>query len=325
MPLEGGSNGYISLRGQPFKPMSGPLVESHAVSIDYFKAMGIPLLQGRVFTQEDVNKAFDLDKRVDAINKAGGKLSPEEKNAITIPTVVNQAMVQQFWPNENPLGKMFTRGDKDGPWYQVIGVTGDVKQWSITHAPVPEAYDAFDGSQYLDLVVHTSTPSIDVTSEVRHAVAQIDPTLPLFNVRTMNDVIAEHASGQQFLALLVGLFSGLALILAAVGIYGVLSYLVTQRTREIGIRMSLGASRANVLTLVLKHGMRLAGLGFAMGLIAALAAGRLLSGLLHEVHPSDPVTIVLTALELAAVALAACYIPARRAAKVDPIVALRHE
>ncbi|HEU5232973.1 MAG TPA: ABC transporter permease, partial [Terriglobales bacterium] len=121
MPLEGGSNGYISLRGQPFKPMTGPLVESHAVSPHYFKAMGIPLLRGRVFTQEDVNRALALDKRVDAITKSGGKLSPEEKNAITIPTVVNEAMVRQFWPNQNPIGQMFTRGDKDGPWYQVIG------------------------------------------------------------------------------------------------------------------------------------------------------------------------------------------------------------
>ena len=325
MPLEGGSNGYISLRGQPFKPMSGPLVENHAVSPDYFKAMGIPVLKGRVFNQEDVNNALELDKRIDAINKAGGKLSPEEKNAITIPTVVNQAMVRQFWPTEDPIGKMFTRGDKDGPWYQVIGVTGDVKQWGITHASVPEAYDAFDGSQYLYVIVHTSTPSLDVTSEVRQALAQVDPGLPLFGVRTMDQVTAEHASGEQFLALLVGLFSGLALVLAAVGIYGVLSYLVTQRTREIGIRMSLGASRANVLTLVLRHGMRLAGLGFALGLVGALAAGRLLSGLLHEVHPSDPATIVLTAFSLAAVAMAACYVPARRAARVDPMIALRHE
>jgi ABC-type antimicrobial peptide transport system permease subunit len=141
----------------------------------------------------------------------------------------------------------------------------------------------------------------------------------------MNEIIAQHASGQQLLALLLGLFSGLALLLAAVGIYGVLAYLVTQRTREIGIRMSLGASRSNVVGLVLKQGMRLAGLGFALGLVGALAAGRLLSSLLHNVRPSDPGIIVLTGLCLVAVAFAACYLPARRAAKVDPIVALRYE
>jgi len=283
------------------------------------------LLQGTTFTQEDVNNQFALDERLAPLRKSGEKLTPEQSNAITIPTVVNQEMVRRFWPDQNPIGQMFARGNKDGPWYQVIGVTDDVKQHSITNAPYPEAYDAFDGSSYLYVMVHTSTPSLDVTSEVRHALAEIDSTLPLFGVRTMNDVIAEHASGQQFLALLVSLFSGLALLLAAVGMYGVLSYLVTQRTREIGIRMSLGASRADVLSLILKRGMRLAGLGFVAGLVAALVAGRLLSGLLHEVHPGDPLVMIATAMSLAAVAAAACYLPARRAARVDPIVALRHE
>jgi predicted permease len=325
MPLEGGSNGYVTLRGKPFQPMSGPLVETHAISPDYFKAMGIPVLQGRTFTAADVTSVFAIDERETQLAKANNKMSPQESNAIVTPAIVNKAMVREFWPDQNPLGQMFSYGDKDGPWLQVIGVTDDVKQWSITHAPVPEAYQPFDGSSFLFVVVHTSSPSLDVSSEVRRAVAQVDSTLPLYSIRTMNDVIAEHASGQQFLALLFGLFSGLALLLAAVGIYGVLSYLVTQRTREIGIRMSLGASRSNVLSLVLKHGMRLAGLGFAAGLVAALVAGRLLSGLLHEVHPTDPAIMFMTAVSLAAVALAACYLPARRAARVDPMVALRHE
>ena len=325
LPLEGGSNGYVALRGKPFQPMSGPLVETHAVSPEYFRAMGIPLLQGRLLNAADVNLAFATDERLAPIYKAGSKPKPQESNAIVTPAIVNQAMVKEFWPGEDPIGQMFSYGDKDGPWLQVIGVTGDVKQWSITHAPVPEAYQPFDGSGFLFVIVHTSSPSIDVSSEVRHAVAEIDSTLPLYSVRTMDDLIAEHATGQQFLAMLVGLFSGLALLLAAVGIYGVLSYLVTQRTREIGIRMSLGASRANVLSLVLRHGMRLAALGFAGGLIAALVAGRLLSSLLHEVHPSDPMIILLTGFALALVALAACYIPARRAARVNPIMALRQE
>ena len=325
MPLEGGSNGYVALRGKPFQPMSGPLVETHAVSPDYFKVMGIPLLQGRVFTQQDVNATFAEDERATQRAKADIKLSPEQSDTIVTPVVVNQAMVKQFWADQNPMGQMFSYGDKNGPWLQVVGVTGDVKQWSITHAPVPEAYRAFDGSQFLYLVVHTSSPSLGVTAEVRHALSEVDSSLPLYGIRTIDDLISEHASSQQFLALLVGLFSGLALLLAAVGIYGVLSYLVTQRTREIGIRMSLGASRANVLSLVLRHGMRLAGLGFSAGLVAALVAGRLLSGLLHEVHPSDPLVMIATAISLSAVALAACYLPARRAARVDPIVALRHE
>ena len=325
MPLEGGSNGYVALRGKPFQPMSGALVETHAISPDYFKVMGIPILQGRTFTEEDINTTFAADAREAQFYKAHAKMPPEQSNAIVTPTVVNEAMVRDFWPGQNPLGQMFSYGDKDGPWLQVVGVTGDVKQWSITHAPVPEAYRPFDGSRFLFVVLHTSSPEISVGSGVRHLLAQIDSTLPLYSERTIDEVIGEHASGQQFLALLLGLFSGLALLLAAVGIYGVLSYLVTQRTREIGIRMSLGASRSRVLTLVLKQGMRLAGIGFVIGLVGAVAAGRLLSSLLHEVRPSDPLIILLTAICLGAVALIACYLPARRAAQVDPIVALRHE
>ena len=325
LPLEGGSNGFVTLRGQPFHPMSGPLVETHGVSPDYLRVMGIPLLQGRSFTAEDVSTYFATDRREEELAKKHIKMTPEESNAIVLPTIINQAMVREFWPNENPQGKMFSYGDKDGPWLQVVGVTGNVKQWSITHDSVPEAYTPFDGSQYLHLVVHASSPGVEITAGVRHVLGQVDSSLPLYSVRTMDYVIAEHASGQQFLAMLLGLFSGLALLLAAIGIYGVLSYLVTQRTREIGIRMSLGASRSRVLGLVLKQGMRLAGIGFAIGLVGALAAGRLLSSLLHEVRPSDPIIILLTALCLGAVALIACYLPARRAAEVDPIVALRHE
>jgi putative ABC transport system permease protein len=325
LPLEGGSNGFIAIRGKPFQPMSGPLVETHAISPDYFKVMGIPLLQGRTFSPEDVNAAMAEDERETQLDKGSIKMTPEQSDVIVTPAIINQAMVHDFWPDQNPLGQMFSYGDKDGPWLQVIGVTGDVKQWSLVHASRPEAYMPLTGSQYVHLVIHTASARMNPNSELRHLLAQIDSTLPLYSERTMDDIIGYYASGQQFLALLLGLFSGLALLLAAIGIYGVLSYLVIQRTREIGIRMSLGASRSRVLGLVLKQGMRLAGIGFAVGLVGALAAGRLLSSLLHEVRPSDPLIILLTALCLGAVALIACYLPARRAANVDPMVALRHE
>ena len=324
MPLEGGSNGYINLRGQPFQSMTGPLVEHHDVTPDYFRAMGIRLEQGRIFTQEDVNNAFSLDQRAVELYKNGNKPPAEITNTMVYPVVINETMARYFWKDQNPLGKFFGQ-DPNGPWKQVVGVVGDVKQWGLTHPPQPEAYDVFDGERYFFIVAHTSSPTLDVTGEVRNAVMQINSALPLYNVRTMDQVIAENASGQEFLAVLLGLFSGLALLLAAVGIYGVLSYLVTQRTREIGIRMSLGASRGHVVSLVLKHGMRLAALGFAAGLVAALIAGRLLAGLLHEVHPTDPGIMIVSAVSLTAVALAACYLPARRAARVDPIVALRCE
>ncbi len=324
LPLEGGSNGYITLRGQPFHPMSGPLVESHDVSPEYFRTMGIPILAGRTFSNEDLGHVFELDLQEYQAYKANITLPADKTNAMLKPAIINQAMAREFWPNEDPLGKMFSSGGKDGPWRQVIGVVGDVKEWGLTHAAVPEAYGDLDGDTYLYVVAH-SLSSVSPTAAIRNAVSQIDSSLPLFQVRTMDEVVAENASGQQFLAMLLGLFSGLALLLAAVGIYGVLSYLVTQRTREIGIRMSLGASRGNVLTLILRQGMRLALIGFAIGIVGALAAGRLLASLLHDVKPSDPAIIAATLACLGAIALLACYLPARRAAKVDPVVALRHD
>ena len=175
------------------------------------------------------------------------------------------------------------------------------------------------------LVLHTSRPPASLTPEVRRVLGQLDASLPLFSVRTMNQVIGENAQGQQFLSLLVGSFAGLAVLLAAIGIYGVLSFVVTERTREIGIRMSLGASRCRVLGQVILDGMRLAVVGFAVGMVGALAAGRVLSSLLHEVKPGDPAIFAGTAGFLVLVALVACYIPARRAARLDPMRALRYE
>jgi len=234
-------------------------------------------------------------------------------------------MARDFFPNQNPLGQMFSPGADNGPWGEIIGVVKDVKEWGLTHKAVPEAYNAFDGSSRLYLVLHTSLPPSDLTPEVRKVLVQLDPSLPLFSVRTMGRIVNEHAQGQEFLSLLVGSFAALAVLLAAIGIYGVLSYLVTQRTREIGIRMSLGATRGRVLTAILRDGMRLALAGFAAGILGALAAGRVMASLLHEVKPGDPAILIGTALFLAAIALIACYIPARRAARVDPMVALRYE
>jgi len=240
------------------------------------------------------------------------------------PVLINQTMAHAFWPHSSPLGKMFTNGDH-GPWRQVVGVVGDVRQWGLTHKPVPEAYDPFTGTNGSFLVLHTSRQPLSLTADVRRVLAQMDPSLPLFSVRTMDQVIGEHAQGEQFLSLLVGSFAALAVLLAGVGIYGVLSYMVTERTREIGIRMSLGASRRRVLGQVILEGMRLAVVGFAIGIVGAVAAGRVLASLLHEVKPGDPAIFTVTAAFLVLVAFGACYLPARRAARLDPMTALRYE
>jgi putative ABC transport system permease protein len=220
---------------------------------------------------------------------------------------------------------MFSNGGENGPWRQVIGVVGDVRQRGLAEKPVPEAYDPFRGQPGIVLALRCSRPSSALVPEVRRALAGINSALPLFNVRTMDEVVGEHAQGTQYISLLVGSFAALAIVLAAIGIYGVLSYAVTQRTREIGIRISLGATRGRVLGGVILDGMRLVALGFAAGIAGALAAGRLLRSLLHEVQPRDPAIFIATAALLAAIALLACYLPARRAARLDPTTALRYE
>jgi predicted permease len=324
VPLEGGSNYYITLRGQTSQK-SNRLVERNAVSPGYFRAMGVRLLQGRLFTPEDVDKVAALEARWQQLTERGGRLPPDQANAMISPTVINESMARFFWPNQNPLGQMFSQGSDHGPWRQVIGVVNDVRQTGLTHKPVPEAHDPFDGGSRLFLVLHTSLPPSSLTPQVRRVLGQIDSSLPLFSVRTMDQVVADNAQGQQFFSLLVGSFAALAVVLAAVGIYGVLSYAVTQRTREIGIRISLGASRGRVLGEVMREGMRLAAIGLVAGMAGALASGRVLASFLHEVTPADPLVLVITAGLLAMVALVACYLPARRAARLDPMAALRYE
>jgi putative ABC transport system permease protein len=324
LPLEGGGNYYINLRGQT-SPMSNQLVERHVVSPEYFRTLGVRLLQGRVFTPTDIQTALANDIRLRPLYEGGSEPPADQTNGIVYPCVINESMARFFWPNQSPLGQMYSHGNHSGPWQQVVGVVSDVRQWSLTQKIAPEAYDAFDGSSRQFLVLHTSLPPSSVTAQVRRALAQIDSSLPLYSVRSMDEVVAGQAQGQQFLSLLVGSFACLAALLAAVGIFGVLSYLVTQRTREIGIRMSLGASRGRVLGEVLREGMRLALLGLAVGTAGAFAVGRILASLLHEVKPGDMTIFLATAGLLAAVAFVACYLPARRAARLDPVTALRYE
>ncbi len=323
LPLEGGSNFYAKIRGRT--EISNQLVETHAASPEYFRAMGVRLLEGRVFTPADVENALAIDARWSALTANGAEPKPEQTDVMRYPAVINQAMARFFWPNQSPLGQMFSHGSEHGPWDEVIGVVSDVRQWSIAHKPLPEAYDAFRGDSGLILVLHTGLPPARLKGPVREALRQLDASLPLFAVRTMDEVIEESVGGQQFISVLVGSFAALAVLLAAVGIYGVLSYAVTQRTREIGIRMSLGATRSRVLSEILLAGMRVAVLGFVAGIAGAAATARVMASFLHEVQPGDPAVFTATAGLLATVALIACYLPARRAARMDPMAALRHE
>ena len=326
MPLEGGSNYYANVRGRPFQRMSGPLVETHSVSPDYFRVDGSALAAGpRIHARRHTSgyghgraHAPDLGER---------RAAPADvTNGVVYPSVINEAMARHFWPNENPLGKMFSSGSQNGPWKQVIGVVSDVRQRGITNVPAPEAYEVIRSRSRMYLVLRTSMRPTSLTGPVRAAVAKLDPALPLISVRTMDDVIADNSQSQQFLSLLVGSFAGLAALLAAVGIYGVLSYAVTQRTREIGIRISLGARQGRVLAEVLREGMMLAAVGSAIGIAGALAAGKILTDLAlpgkarRPVHPGCHHR--------------GCWawwrwwratLPARRAARLDPTNALRHE
>lgn len=327
LPLEGGSNYYVQIRGRVSERMSGPLVESHSVTPEYFRAMGIPLLKGRLFTPTDAQHSFEMDMRRRESRESGTRLPAEERNRMVYATVINETMARMFWPGENPVGRLFTGGggDENGPWREVIGVVGDVRQWGLTQKAQPEAYDSLSAASGFFLTMHTSVPPSSVTAAVRSALNRVDSSLALYRTRTMEDVVDDNSRERRFLSSLVGSFAALAALLAAIGIYGVLSYAVTQRTREIGIRMSLGAGRTRVLGEVLREGMLLAFAGFVLGIAGALAAGSVMKSLLDEVTPRDPAIFAVTAVLLAAVTLLACYIPARRAARLEPMRALRYE
>jgi putative ABC transport system permease protein len=242
--------------------------------------------------------------------------------------IVNEEMARRHWPNENPIGRRVTMKDWGPPLTgQIAGVVGDVKADgldSTTRPMIYWPYPQFPGV-FNNLVIRTDGDLPTIITAVKNQIWSIDREQPMTRIQTMEDVIAGSVAPRRFNMLLLGTFAALALALAAVGIYGVLSYLVSQRTHEIGIRMALGAHRRNVMAMIVKQGMLLALTGVGVGLLASLALTRLTASLLFGVDASDPLTFTLVSLLLSLVALFACYIPARRATKVDPIVALRYE
>jgi putative ABC transport system permease protein len=276
------------------------------VSDGYFETMGVRLEEGRFINSSDAKGAPDV-------------------------TVINQTMARKFWGNESPLGhRIRVNNSKDNEWCTIVGVVADVKNAGIDKPTGSELYLPYrqpqgGGAASMYLVMRAKSDALNLASAVRHELNNLDPTVPISTVRSMDDVLAAAQSRPRFLTLLLTIFSGVALALALVGIYGVLSYLVACRSKEFGLRMALGAPRQHVLGLVLKQGAALAVAGVAFGLIAALAITRLMSSLLYGVRATDPMTFIVMPLALAAVALLASYVPARRATKVDPMVALRYE
>jgi predicted permease len=244
--------------------------------------------------------------------------------------IVNKEFVAQAFPGENPIGKRIKPGvgsDGKEPWREIVGVVGDVKHQALNRADTPECYAPEDqvgfGSMYG--VVRTSLPPASLISAIREQVKALDKDVPIYRVKSMDDYVAESVALPRLDSTLLGIFAGLALVLAVVGIYGVMSYGVAQRTNEIGIRMTLGAQRADVMGLVLRQGLGVALVGVAIGIAGALGATQLLSKMLFGVSPADPLTFAGVAVALIACALFPCYVPAWRATRVDPMVTLRYE
>jgi predicted permease len=278
------------------------------VSSAYLSTMGIPLVEGRDFALSD------------------GTGAPV--------ALVNETLAKTFFPGRSAIGRRLKPGfNQQIPWFTIVGVVRDVKQGGVDKKTGTEIYFLVDqgpkavnfAPRNMNIVVRSSLPFDTLAADVRRVVTAMDPTLPLVKMRTMEDVFAETISRPRFLAQLLGIFAGLALALAAIGTYGILSYSVSERRKEIGIHMAMGASRRRVLGMILGQGMRLAVVGLVLGVCASFLLTRLLQTQLFNVKPSDPLTIAGVVAFIGLVALLACYLPASRATRVDPMVVLRNE
>jgi putative ABC transport system permease protein len=307
LPLVKGWTAAIMVQGRPqLTPDKWPPVNYRSVSPDYFRTVNVPLLKGRALDDHDTDSA----PRV---------------------VLVNQSLVRRDFGGEEPVGKKINFGatGSDGQpiWFEIVGVVADVRSLELNSEPTPEIYtsylqDPFAGMSY---VVRSQVEPQSLIPAVREAVRQVDKAQPISEVREMDQLLNQAAAQPRFNSLLLGIFASMALLLAAAGIYGVMSYAVTQRTHEIGVRMALGAQTRDVFRLIIGQCMRLTLVGIALGLVCAFALTRVIATLLYGVKPTDPWTFASGALLLIVVALLACYLPARRATKVDPLIALRCE
>jgi putative ABC transport system permease protein len=295
----------FSIVGEPPLPPG----EAHGTSVrviepDYFHTMGIPLLSGRSFSEREFAQQLNV-------------------------VIVNKSLVDKYFSGKNPIGqKLIIDMKEDGNLpNEIIGVVGDVHLSDLASAPSPLAYWPYPEMRYssMTVLVRTATTPLSLVGPIREVLAQLDKDQPMAKIATMDELVGDSVARSRFTALLLSCFAGVALLLACIGIYGVMAYTVAQRTQEIGIRVALGAQRADVLRLVLGQGFRLAAIGVTLGVAGALALARLMTTFLYSVSAADPATFVGVAILLGSIALLACYIPARRASRVDPIIALRYE
>ncbi len=303
LPLAGDTVWEFFIEGRPLGPSNqGYNTNFRRCSPDYFRTMGMTLLKGRHFTEQD---------------------TPQSEQV----AIINETMARQFFSNEDPLGKRISFSGLEGPWHTIVGVVVDVRHAALNAEVGLELYRPFAQSPNMttSLVVRSALDANSIAGAIRKEVQNLDPDQPVYSVRPMEQIIANTIAPQRTNTLLLGVFAVIALLMAAVGIYSVMAYTVTQRTHEIGVRMALGARRGDVLRLVVKQGLVLAVAGVGIGLTASFTLTRMMKSLLFGVSAGDPVTFGLIALLLIFVALLACIVPARRAAKVDPIVALRYE
>ena len=296
-----GWNGNFTIEGRPEVSVSQkPFAENRYVGGDYFQTLGIPLIAGRLFDRRDHADAPPV-------------------------VLINRRAAADYWPGEDPVGQRIGYGPEE--WLTIVGIVGDVQNRGLRHEVSPEIYfpHAQSSRPQMSLVVATAVEPTSVTAAIRAEVRHLDPEQPVFRVQTMDEVVSTFLAGSRFSGVLFGLFAALALVLAMLGVYGVMAYSVHQRTGEIGLRMALGANRGDVLRLIVRQGLTLAVIGAVGGVMAAAGLTRFLESQLFAVEPTDLATFLAVPAFLLIVALVACLIPARRAASLEPQIALRYE
>jgi len=327
LPLNGGNNGYVSIEGRSDESTKNQLVEWNVITPDYFRVMGIQVISGRTLTDADIQHAVELQTKMEAIPE-GDSAAWAAMRKNELPSVINQTMAHKFWPDQDAVGKTFNGGGAVPN--RVIGVVGDTQIFGLGQKRMPQAYFSLTGTEGtrpapVSIIAQGSGEPGALAGTLRSAVQSLDSNLAVFNVATMPQIIAASMTSTTYQTFLLGIFAGLALLLASVGIYGVLSYVVTQRMNEIGIRMALGAGRGNVLWMIMRQGLMLTVIGIGVGVAGTYALTGLLGSLLFGVKANDPATFIAVSVVMGVVAMSACMVPAWRATRVDPMVALRYE